>query len=827
MYKKRHLFLFLFLLFVLFGCNKTEKLSIEVEETFVELLLVQECEYKFDYKTNKEAVVDISCDKMTGYLLCDDVVTFSEADTYTFTLLAKNDKETASVDVIINVIENLEIFIDDVFELDLIKSDTLILEYEVSPKSALVEFKFDTQSNIILDENKIKFSEIGVYDITIVASIGDQKVEKQFKVDVYETINLDGKGTLENPYKIYTAADLKLISDTILNEDTYFENCYFVQMNDIDLIGFPNWVPIGTIGIPFAGNYDGNNYKVENINIETSESFQGLFGFLTGTVSNLSIYGSIKVTLEDMPYSHSFVGGIAGGMNNGGQIINCTNYATVIGDSYVGGIVGEVLETDYYLYGQTISMVKGCENYGAIFGSAITAKNENAMYFGGIAGRSNGKIVDCKNYGEIDCDTYATYGNYTIRYVGGIVGYSYLPFKSGSGPNEVMDYVAIENCENYGNVYGPYGVGGIVGQQVLDVKNCINEGKVVGENSVGGIAGISGSSGSYDWCPTDIIECTNNGNIYCSSRNVGGIVGYSYSDVTACVNNASVLAVNEKTPYYMGGIVGTNKYGTIQSCINNGKVETTNESSIIGGIVGDNYSSNVKECTNNGIIKGYKTVGGIIGRSQGEKHIIYKNKNSTNAEVVGNNCIGGIIGRIEAGTNQVFATLSECVNESDIVGETGYIGGIVGMHGSYNVVEKSQNYGAILGKGYNSSENIGVGGISGQIFRSSVVRECVNYGNITGERVTGGIVGSGKGTNSTTLFTITDCINEGVVKCDYESGDAWVAGVLGYGSYGLLSNCTNKGQLINTYNAKYVDYIYGKVSNVTRTNNKNLYQGGE
>ena len=93
MYKKRHLFLFLFLIFVLFGCNRTEKLSIEVEETFVELLLVQECEYKFDYKTNKEAVVDISCDKMTGYLLCDDVVTFSETDTYTFTLLAKNDKE--------------------------------------------------------------------------------------------------------------------------------------------------------------------------------------------------------------------------------------------------------------------------------------------------------------------------------------------------------------------------------------------------------------------------------------------------------------------------------------------------------------------------------------------------------------------------------------------------------------------------------------------------------------------------------------------------------------------------------------------------------------
>ena len=43
-------------------------------------------------------------------------------------------------------------------------------------------------------------------------------------------VPFDGKGTQKNPYKIYTAADLKLISDTILNEDTYFENCYFVSV---------------------------------------------------------------------------------------------------------------------------------------------------------------------------------------------------------------------------------------------------------------------------------------------------------------------------------------------------------------------------------------------------------------------------------------------------------------------------------------------------------------------------------------------------------------------------------------------------------------------
>ena len=148
------------------------------------------------------------------------------------------------------------------------------------------------------------------------------------------------------------------------------------------------------------------------------------------------------------------------------------------------------------------------------------------------------------------------------------------------------------------------------------------------------------------------------------------------------------------------------------------------------------------------------------------------------------------------------------------------------MHGSYSTVSNCINNGEISGLGYTDSENIGVGGISGQMHKSSKIINCTNNGQVTGDRVTGGICGSAKAASST-LFELSGCVNNGQVICNYTANkDAWVGCILGYGSYGTLTGNINYGSYVNTNSAKYVGYIYGKLSNVTNTNNQNLYEGG-
>lgn len=107
-----------------------------------------------------------------------------------------------------------------------------------------------------------------------------------------------------------------------------------------------------------------------------------------------------------------------------GEIVNCKNYATVIGEETVtGGIVAQLM-------GVT---VKECMNYGRVEGRSEVG--------GVVAIAQNGQegIVACENHGEV----YAVDGT-----VGGIVG---------SANTNVTE------CKNAGVVNGTVGVGGIAG----------------------------------------------------------------------------------------------------------------------------------------------------------------------------------------------------------------------------------------------------------------------------------------------------------------------------------------------------------------------------
>ena len=803
---------------------------------------------------------------------------------------------------------------EEYYELDLSEEEELVLQVSAEPAEAEIRYDLHGQEGVREEGGTLTFSQTGRYEITVNALYEEKTDSCTVEVFVYDQVKLEGDGSSARPYRIASADDLAAMAEAV-NGGADFAGEYFTQTADISLEKYGNWTPIGTNGIPFEGIYDGQGRKIEDLTILSSDSFQGLFGFVTGTVKNVSVYGRVAVTTlgsaDEGPYAHSYAGGIAGGINNGAVIESCVSYVNVLGDSFVGGIVGEVMENDYMVT-KTFSSVVNCVNYGNIRAIAETAVNENAMYYGGIAGRNNGIVRGCVNYGSVS----ATAAN--VRYVGGIAGYGYLPYKEGAGPNETEDFAAFENCENYGTVQGVYGVGGIVGQYSLTVKNCFNYAAVSGENCVGGIAGIVGTTGTSAYGNTYLQDCENEGEILCTLRNAGGIAGYSYCKISGSVNRG---AVGDGTGYQLGGIAGytdggnvencTNEaggkvlglhdlggivgrsyrsYSTIKSCTNAAAVVSTdttaasvhiggivgmlgstnaaedctnsgavtgvgsvtnedwggvagiagsmyNDSAVrgsmnsgrvagsfcvggivgfksagvadgcentgavggeaasyAGGVVGNNSEGNISGCANDGPVTGAFHAGGIVGRRKNGDILQCDNKEQ--GTVTGEYRIGGIVGTSEAATADERAKISGCTNaaailSTDTTDSSIHIGGIVGMHGSYNTVENCENSGAVTGVGSVTSGGWGgVGGISGSTYTASLISGSSNGGTVAGSFCVGGIVGY------KSLGTVEDCENTGTVG---NAAAAYAGGIAGCNSEGDISACVNNGPVTGAF----------------------------
>lgn len=143
---------------------------------------------------------------------------------------------------------------------------------------------------------------------------------------------LTGKGTASSPYIIMDAEDLETLR-SFVNGGNAYDGASFYQAKDIDLGGVEWSETIGTgESTPFNGNYDGGGHTVTNMNIRT-EDCGGLFGYMGGTVSNLTVQGVVSV--------NGTAGGIVGKLTNERAFVfNSFNQAAV-GGTVVGGIAGQ------------------------------------------------------------------------------------------------------------------------------------------------------------------------------------------------------------------------------------------------------------------------------------------------------------------------------------------------------------------------------------------------------------------------------------------------------------------------------------------------------
>ena len=261
-------------------------------------------------------------------------------------------------------------------------------------------------------------------------------------------------------FYIATKDDLNKLAQ-LVNNGALTIGVTFVLENDIDMSGV-NFTPIGNSTNQFQGNFSGNGYTISNLEISSTNSSVGLFGYTSGAVIR-------DVSLEDVNISGTNnVGALVGIATNETEIINSYSTGTVIGTrSQIGGLIGELQNSDAsYIYSS--AEVRGSGNVGGLIGCMTsTSKNitlENSFATGNViaSGTSVGGLVGAlsswngssiKSYSATIKNSYAT-GNVSSssENVGGLVGFI------ERGVSHTLDTVY-----STGNVSGSSKVGALVG----------------------------------------------------------------------------------------------------------------------------------------------------------------------------------------------------------------------------------------------------------------------------------------------------------------------------------------------------------------------------
>ncbi|MCI9507834.1 MAG: hypothetical protein HFF62_14935 [Oscillospiraceae bacterium] len=290
-----------------------------------------------------------------------------------------------------------------------------------------------------------------------------------------------GSGTAKEPYLIATAPQLARVAAQVnrgAESGKYYRLTNDIYLNDVSSVDSWNitvphnqWTPIGSASSPFSGIFDGADHIVFGVYISSSENYQGLFG-VVGTGSSITNTGVEKSYIE----GGDFVSGLCGYSTS--SFGNCHSGATVVGNKYLGGIVGGAGNPGGIFGGSQIS-IDNCFNTGKISG---------ANYVGGILGNADtGVLKKCYNVGALSG---------TDR-VGGIAGRT----------------VETRYCWNLGDVTGTVYTGGILGEAAFfgsnqsNVSSCFNAGAIKGKSYTGGIVGYASA---YSWAyKADINNCYN------------------------------------------------------------------------------------------------------------------------------------------------------------------------------------------------------------------------------------------------------------------------------------------------------------------------------
>lgn len=192
-----------------------------------------------------------------------------------------------------------------------------------------------------------------------------------------------GAGTAENPYLICTPTQLV----ALMTDDTYWNKGFsFKLMSSVDLSTTAAETRIGTLAIPFEGQFDGNGKPISNFTYSiNNDSRVGLFGVIRGVVKRVALVNA-SVTGSG---TTSNVAGIVGGVAGFGSLVTDSYVTgTITGGtgSNIGGVVGggsSASQTNTYSAATIVSTGQGV---GGVSGT-FNANNTN-FATGDVTGNS-------------------------------------------------------------------------------------------------------------------------------------------------------------------------------------------------------------------------------------------------------------------------------------------------------------------------------------------------------------------------------------------------------------------------------------------------------
>ncbi len=279
-----------------------------------------------------------------------------------------------------------------------------------------------------------------------------------------------GSGTSDDPYQIATAEDLMLLGETPDDHDSDF-----ILTADIDLD--PNLpgrkVFERAVIDSLRGGFDGDGHVIAHLTIR-GDSNLGLFKRLQdgASISNLGMEA------VDVNGTGDYIGGLVG-YNRIGNITMSYSTGTIVGDEYVGGLVGESADAGSIATSYSTATVGGNRDIGGLmgrnFGSISTCWSAGAVsganrHIGGLVGANEGSIA-------------ASYSTATVSggsSVGGLVGVT----GQGEDASIAMSY-------STGAVGGGNGVGGLVGENAGSIASGFWDVETSGQATSAGGTGLT------------------------------------------------------------------------------------------------------------------------------------------------------------------------------------------------------------------------------------------------------------------------------------------------------------------------------------------------
>jgi len=339
-----------------------------------------------------------------------------------------------------------------------------------------------------------------------------------------------GDGSPATPYQLVDVYGLQgMGSISLLTES-------FELVSDIDASGTASWnsgAGFASIGESpgFSGTLDGQGHAITGLVVNRSVGLAGLFGKIDGTVSNLTLSGSV---------SGSVVGLLAG--YNFGTVSNVSASGTAsAGNShYVGGLIGlnagtitdshaavTVTAGDYAYAGGLVAYNAAATSGGVVISTGtITGSSATGTVgvgansaAGGLAG-ANATVITA-SYA-----TGAVTGS-TDSHVGGLVGDNTVDSSAGTTGSITTSFATSTVTAGSGATAT---AGGLVGVNAGGIANAYATGNVTGGNISGGLVGVSTGTVANSYAT---------GTVPSSAAPYGGLIGNNAGTVTASFWNTT------------------------------------------------------------------------------------------------------------------------------------------------------------------------------------------------------------------------------------------------------------------------------------------------